>query len=88
MDVIGIVKHTFQIGLRCVEVEMIEDRIFFLKNLRTHITPQLGLCLILDWHEAIKSAYKQTKSQLGCDVRSQIFEKEDSILYHLNLDTS
>ena len=65
MDVIGIVKHTFQIGLRCVEVEMIEDRIFFLKNLRTHITPQLGLCLILDWHEAIKSAYNQEESRWG-----------------------
>ena len=45
-----------------VESESTGAWLLFLQNLKRHVTPQHGLCLILDRHESIKSAYSR------CDI--------------------
>nr|KYP52009.1 hypothetical protein KK1_026086 [Cajanus cajan] len=45
-----------------VEGETSDAWFFFLKNLRQYVTPQDGLCLISDRHEAIRSAYSRNGS--------------------------
>ena len=37
--------------------------LFFLENLKRHVTPQHGLCLISNRHESIKSAYSRHDSR-------------------------
>jgi hypothetical protein len=49
-------NHIFPIAYALVEGETKEAWSFFLRNLRTHVTPQDGLCLISDRHESIKNA--------------------------------
>jgi len=50
------------IAFSIVENETMEAWLFFLQNLRRHVTPQHGLCLILDRHELIKSTYSRHDS--------------------------
>ncbi|XP_073220969.1 uncharacterized protein [Cicer arietinum] len=45
------------IAYALVEGETKEAWSFFLRNLRSHVTPQANICLISDRHESIKSAY-------------------------------
>ncbi|KAL5190678.1 hypothetical protein HKD37_04G010066 [Glycine soja] len=45
-----------------VKSESVEAWLFFLRNLKRHVTPQHGLCLILDRHKSIKSAYSRCDS--------------------------
>jgi len=43
-----------------VEGETIETWfLFFFSNLKRHVTPQNGICLISDKHESIKKAYSR-----------------------------
>jgi hypothetical protein len=48
----------FPVAFALVEGETKEAWNFFLKNLREHVTPQEGICMISDRHAAIKSAYE------------------------------
>ena len=45
-----------------VESEIKEAWLFFLQNLKRHVIPQHGLCLILDKHKSIKSVYSRSGS--------------------------
>ncbi|KAL5128532.1 hypothetical protein HKD37_14G040764 [Glycine soja] len=58
-------NHIFPISFAIVEVETISDWFFFLKNFKIHVTPQSGLCLISDRHEAIKSDYNRGDNGWG-----------------------
>ncbi|CAJ2648315.1 unnamed protein product [Trifolium pratense] len=49
--------HIFPVAFAIVEGETKEAWNFFLKNLRTYVTPQQHLCVISDRHPSIKSAY-------------------------------
>ncbi|XP_058769268.1 uncharacterized protein LOC131643130 [Vicia villosa] len=49
--------NIFPIAFAIVEGETKDAWSFFLRNLRSHVTPQPNLCLISDRHPSIKSAY-------------------------------
>jgi hypothetical protein len=51
-------NHIFPVAFALVEGETKKAWNFFLKNLREHVTPQEGICMISDRHAAIKSAYE------------------------------
>ena len=51
-------NNIFPLSFVIVEGETTDGWHIFLKNLRTHVTPQHGICLISDRHESIKSAYR------------------------------
>lgn len=55
-------NHIFPIAFALVEGETKDAWSFFLKNLRRHVTPQSGICLISDRHESIKSAYSDPQN--------------------------
>jgi len=55
-------NHIFSIAFALVEGETKDAWSFFLKNLRRHVTPQRDICLILDRHESIKSAYNDPQN--------------------------
>jgi hypothetical protein len=55
-------SNIFPIAFALVEGETKDGWSFFLKNLRRHVTPQAGICLISDRHEAIKSAYNNPEN--------------------------
>jgi len=50
-------NKTIPIAFALVEGETKDGWGFFLRNLRRHVTPQRGVCVISDRHESIKSAY-------------------------------
>ena len=50
------------IAFALVDGETTEAWLFFLKNLKRHVTPQHGFCLISDKHESIKSVYSRGDS--------------------------
>ena len=50
-------SNIFPIAFALVEGETAAAWSFFLKNLRTHVTPQAGICVISDRHASIDSAY-------------------------------
>jgi hypothetical protein len=50
--------NIFPVAFSIVEGETTEAWNFFLKNLRTYVTPHNGICLISDQHPSIKSAYE------------------------------
>ncbi|KAG4958356.1 hypothetical protein JHK87_034989 [Glycine soja] len=52
----------FQIAFVIVEGEIADAWLFFLNNLKMHVTPQNGLCLISDRHESIKNVYSRHDS--------------------------
>ncbi|XP_058776245.1 uncharacterized protein LOC131650558 [Vicia villosa] len=49
--------NIFPIAFAIIEGETKDAWSFFLRNLRSHVTPQPNLCLISDRHPSIKSAY-------------------------------
>ncbi|XP_058767706.1 uncharacterized protein LOC131641423 [Vicia villosa] len=51
-------SNIFPVAFALVEGETVGGWGFFLRNLRTHVSPQPGLCLISDRHASIESAYK------------------------------
>jgi hypothetical protein len=55
-------NHIFPVAFAIVEGETKEAWNFFLKNLRTYVTPQQHLCLISDRHASIKSAYENPEN--------------------------
>nr|KYP31902.1 hypothetical protein KK1_047552 [Cajanus cajan] len=55
-------NNIIPIAFAVVEGETSDAWFFFLKNLRRYVTPQDGLCLISDRHEAIRSAYSRNGS--------------------------
>lgn len=58
MEVIQYGKNNiFLITFALVEGDLVDGWGFFLKKLRTHVAPQLGLYLITDKHASIKNAY-------------------------------
>jgi len=50
-------NNIFPLAFSIVEGETTDGWHFYLQNLRSHITPQHGICLISDRHKSIKSAY-------------------------------
>ncbi|XP_050877526.1 uncharacterized protein LOC127081298 [Lathyrus oleraceus] len=55
-------ENIFPIAFALVRSETKDAWSFFLKNLRTYVTPQENLCLISDRHESIKSAYNNPEN--------------------------
>ncbi|XP_039146876.1 uncharacterized protein LOC120284146 [Dioscorea cayenensis subsp. rotundata] len=51
-------KNILPIGFAIVEGETLGAWTFFLRNLRSSVTPQQGICFISDRHESIKSAFR------------------------------
>jgi len=52
----------FPIAFAIVEGEIAEAWFFFLKNLRTHVTPQQNLCLMSDCHNSICAVFNRPNS--------------------------
>jgi len=52
-------NNIFSIAFAIVEGEIAEAWFFFLNNLRTHVTPQQNLCLMLDRHNSISAAFNR-----------------------------
>lgn len=55
-------SNIFPVVFALVEGETSEGWGFFLKNLRRHVAPQPGLCLISDRHASIESAYNNPEN--------------------------
>jgi len=56
------VNPWFPIAFAIIEGETTEAWFFFLKNLRTHVTPQQNLCLMSDRHNLISAAFNKPSS--------------------------
>jgi hypothetical protein len=52
-------RKVVPLAFAIVEGETYEDWKFFLDNLRTHVTPQDGICFISDRHESIKKVMRE-----------------------------
>ena len=55
-------NNVFPVAFALVEGETADGWGFFLKNLRMHVAPQPGLCLISDRHASIESAYNNPEN--------------------------
>ena len=55
-------NNIFPVAFALVEGETADGWGFFLKNLRMHVAPQHGLCLISDRHASIESAYNNPEN--------------------------
>jgi hypothetical protein len=64
--------HIFPVAFAIVEGETKEAWSFFLKNLRTYVTPQNGICLISDRNPSIKSAYEDPQNGWTANTSTHI----------------
>jgi len=55
-------NNIFPIACAIVEGETAKILIFFLKSLRTHVTPQQNLCLMSDCHNSISATFNRPSS--------------------------
>ncbi|XP_039133318.1 uncharacterized protein LOC120270392 [Dioscorea cayenensis subsp. rotundata] len=58
-------KNILPIGFAIVEGETLGGWTFFLRNLRSSVTPQQGICFISDRHESIKSAFRSLGREMS-----------------------
>jgi hypothetical protein len=66
-------NHIFPEAFAIVEGETKEAWNFFLKNLRTYVTPQNGICLISDRHPSIKSAYENPQNGWTANTSTHVY---------------
>jgi hypothetical protein len=65
--------HIFPVAFAIVEGETKEAWSFFLKNLRTYVTPQNGICLISDRNPSIKSAYEDPQNGWTANTSTHVY---------------
>jgi hypothetical protein len=66
-------NHVFPVAFAIVEGETKEAWNFFLKNLRTYVTPQNDICLISDRHPSIKSAYENPQNGWTANTSTHMY---------------
>jgi hypothetical protein len=66
-------SHIFPVAFALVEGETKEAWNFFLKNLREHVTPQEGICMISDRHASIKNAYENPSNRWHHPPSSHVY---------------
>ncbi|XP_058749008.1 uncharacterized protein LOC131621962 [Vicia villosa] len=66
-------SNVFPIAFALVDGETGGGWSFFLKNLRTHVAPQAGLCLISDRHASIVSAYNNPDNGWHDPLSTHVF---------------
>ncbi|XP_039134232.1 uncharacterized protein LOC120271624 [Dioscorea cayenensis subsp. rotundata] len=66
-------KNILPIGFAIVEGETLGAWTFFLRNLRSSVTPQQGICFISNCHESIKSAFRSLGREMSAPYAYRVY---------------